>query len=127
MPESILGWQVDRYLAGPYYPFHLLAGFSIGLLLGWQLRSKSGMFIWLLAAAWLWDDIAISLQNGGLPEVLRFLSVKDCGGCMEQMFVLCPFYTSVAYSIGTGLGLALHKFHTKTPQRQTESNRLTPD
>jgi hypothetical protein len=107
MLEAIAGWRVDRFLAGPIYPIQSTMGFALGLFVYSRLRSKSALLVWLLGLAWLLNDLVTSMQDGGTSEVLKFLSARNCGGCMEQLFVLCPFYASVLYSIGAAVGVAV--------------------
>jgi hypothetical protein len=105
--RKVLGDAVGHriFFVDPVYPLHISLGFLTGLLLNRYLRSKSAVFVWLLGAIPLGIDLHAVFELGGVGEVGRYVSLTNCDPCLDQFFALCPFYISVAYSIGAWIGL----------------------
>jgi hypothetical protein len=105
MLEKVFGVAVDRLFISALYPLPVILGFATGLLLNRYLRSRSATLVFVLGALLVSGDLRDAIQRGGFHELVHYLSVTNCGGCEDQAFILCPFYISVAYSVGAWIGL----------------------
>lgn len=91
--------------SGPLFLGQLLLGFLAGVTLNRKLRSKSAIWVWVLPAVWLIAAIPSAFGSSDGPNGWGVLFGTKCGDCLEQLLTVCPFYGSVAYSVGAWAGL----------------------
>ncbi len=100
----------DRVLfANPFYPLLLVTGLACGFFANYRLRSRSAIFIWVLFSIPIWWDIWAykDLHYEGFRGALNYLFSPNCSNCTEQFFTVGLVVTSIAYSVGAGLGFRL--------------------
>jgi len=54
-------------------------------------------------------DVDAYMRIGGMSYVRGHLFGTQCGGCMEPLLIVSPFYASLAYSLGALLSLKFPK------------------
>ena len=101
--EAVFSLKVaGAVFEGPVFYGQIGFGFLLGYTLNQNLRSKLAMWVWVLPAVWLiWairDALNTAWGGGGLGCLLSTKS-GDCA--LEQLIMVCPFYSSVAYSLGS--------------------------
>ena len=105
-----LQWVLTR---NPFYPVEISAGLYFGWLLGRKFQHRSMLWIWVLPLAVLcyclaatpplvspWSSIFVrpSTVQARLSFYFGWGSLR--AGCIDQLLITMPFYTSVAYSLG---------------------------
>lgn len=94
---------------GPVFFGQLSLGFLLGFTFNRSLHSKSAIWVWVLPAVWLIWAIWDSLDTAWGGQGLAYLFGTKCGDCLEQVLTVCPFYGSVAYSLGSWAGLGTRR------------------
>jgi hypothetical protein len=90
---------------GPVYFGEIGLGLVAGLLINHELHSKSAMWVWVLPAIWLIVWIPDAFKSVYGPEGWGLVFGTKCGGdCLDQLITVCPFYSSIAYSLGSWAG-----------------------
>lgn len=96
----------NAVFGGPVFFGDIGLGFLAGFTLNRKLRSKSAMWVWVLPAVWLIAAIPSAFGSPYGPNGWGVLFGTKCGGdCLDQLLTVCPFYGSVAYSLGSRAGL----------------------
>ena len=94
---------------GPVFFGEIGLGFLFGFGLNRNLRSKSAMWTWVLPAIWLAAAIPGTLNTAWGGGGWGFLFGTKCRpDCFDQLITVCPFYSSVAYSVGAWASLGVH-------------------
>jgi hypothetical protein len=115
-PTSYYSWILS---GTPYFPVQIGLGLLLGWLLGWNLRHRSMIWVWLLPFAFLcYAFIAIptltpritplAFQAGiGESRLWHYFGwgCQPVNHCIDQESITSPFYTSAAYSIAGLLAL----------------------
>lgn len=105
--ESVSSPSVEgAVFEGPVFFGQIGLGFLAGFFLNRHLRSKSGVWTWVLPA--VWPGSAIPSAFGSLygPNGWGVLFGTKCRpDCLDQLITVCPFYASVAYSLGSWAAL----------------------
>ena len=90
---------------GPVFFGEIGLGFLAGFTLNQRLRSKSAMWVWVLPAVWLIANIPDAFGSLYGPNGWGVLFGTKCRpDCVDQALSVCPFYASVAYSLGAWAG-----------------------
>lgn len=98
----------DAVFGGPVFFGQIGLGFLLGFTLNQQLRSKSAMWVWVLPAVWLIAAIPSAFGSLYGPNGWGTLFGTKCRpDCLDQLITVCPFYGSVAYSLGSWAGLGV--------------------
>jgi len=104
--ERVLSVRAANAAFGsPFYIGEIAVGLLAGFFINRELRSKSAMWAWILPAIWLivWIPDAFKSLYG--PRGWGLVFGSSCGGdCLDQLMTLCPFYSSIAYSLGSWAG-----------------------
>jgi hypothetical protein len=96
----------NRVLSLPYFPLQILMGLITGYLGQLKLRSKAARWIWLVPLAVLviqFFSLDVSVFESSLLVRVDHFFGSACRppACFDQIRYTAPFYTAVAYSIGT--------------------------
>ena len=95
----------DAVFAGPVYFGEIGLALIAGFLVNGELRSKSAMWIWVLPAIWLIAWIPDAFKDLYGPRGWGLVFGTKCGAdCLDQLVTVCPFYSSIAYSLGSWAG-----------------------
>lgn len=100
MVAAVIGDTLaDEFFAGPIYIVPVALGFVAGLVANRLMPTRLAFWVWIPPAVLLLWTVKVYEQAGGLGSVARDLFGTACGGCEEQVMVVCPFYISLAYSV----------------------------
>ena len=95
----------NALFGGPVFFGDIGLGFLAGFTLNRKLRSKSAMWVWVIPAIWLIANIPDAFGNLYGPNGWGVLFGTKCRpDCLDQLLSVCPFYSSVAYSVGAWAG-----------------------
>jgi hypothetical protein len=99
----------------PYFPVQIIFALILGWLLGRSLHHWSMVWVWVLPLAVLCYSVATArvliptsvLASPGVGQS-RFSHYFGWGcrpvdGCLDQLLITMPFYSSLAYSLGATL------------------------
>lgn len=89
----------------PVFPGQIILGFFAGFAVNKYLQSRSATWVWILPALWLLSDFPSSIRNTGWIYTLGYLFGGKCSDCVEVVFLVAPFYGSIAYSLGAWVAL----------------------
>lgn len=99
--ETILNFA---FLWGPAFPGEAILGFLMGFWVNRFLRSKSAQWVWLPAVALaIWG--IFSFRPLGAAYGAKYLFGTTCVACADQLLVVIPLVSSIAYSLGTWVAL----------------------
>ena len=86
----------------PGFPVQATLGLLTGYILGWILKSKAMLWVWLLPLFYLVFGMVFITEDLSAPLFSRFFGY-GCGpahGCFEQLMFTLPFLASSCYAIG---------------------------
>ncbi len=104
--EKVLSVRAaNAVFAGPVYFGEIGLALIAGFLINGELRSKFAMWVWVLPAIWLVVNIPDAFRSLYGPRGWGLIFGTKCGGdCLDQLITVCPFYSSIAYSLGAWAG-----------------------
>lgn len=109
------------FLWGPAFPGAATLGFLVGFGVNRLLRSKSAKWAWIPFVAWGLAGIYVNNPLGPV-EGIKYLFGTTCVECADQMFVVMPLVTSIAYSLGAWLALKRNSHRAAAVVPSDEAN-----
>jgi hypothetical protein len=110
-PVNVVDYPVDQQVFrvlvdSPYFLAPITAAFVLGLFSNRVWKTNAGIWVWLFPAVFLvWNVFSwkSSTSRSNLADAWANYFGSDCDGseCLYEVLVTAPFYTSVAYSVGS--------------------------
>lgn len=106
LAETVLGTSIgDKLFGGPVFAGPVTIGFVAGFFANRSWPTRVAAWVWIPAASWFGWGVKSYVEAGGINYLVHHLLGTGCGGCFEQVLVVCPFYVSLAYSAGAWIAL----------------------
>jgi len=104
--DHVLAQPSRLLIQQPYYVGIVLSGFVLGAFSYRFFRSRAAYWVWIIPAGILvWNIFTweAAPSQPYWPEVWNNYFGSDCGGseCVYEVFVTVPFYSSLAYALGS--------------------------
>jgi hypothetical protein len=105
--DHLVDQRVFRVLVdNPYFLCPIVAAFVLGLFSNRVWKTNAGFWVWLFPALFLvWNVFSwkSSTSRSNLADAWANYFGSDCDGseCIYEVLVTAPFYTTVAYSVGS--------------------------
>lgn len=100
------------------YPGEIVLGLLIGYAANKVLRSRFVLWFWVLPTLPILDEF----YGSPWRDTFHYLFVARCTNCIEQLFIVAPFYGSIAYSLGAWVALKQNSRRTVSTLRSDEAN-----
>lgn len=95
----------DFLFEAPLFPGEIILGFCSGFVVDRFLGSSSAKWTWVVPALLLLSDFLSSIHGSSMSSTSQYFFAGKCSDCVEVMFMVAPFYTSIAYSLGAWAAL----------------------